>query len=222
VATMALAIGVAAWPGVRWVRAADHGTARPACDVPDRPERPPVRLHLVDHVGIGDEARAILKVDALRPWRAVGVAVEWGDALPAVAPRPGHENDVYVILVPDDAALATRPQPMASIRFVGGRPTTHVMVHAGYVARRLADLRLDDRRLADLPPLMRHRALGRVLGRAVAHEVGHFLLGSATHTRTGLMRASHRIEHLLGGADGRFAVVLPAMPTCLVAQAAPR
>jgi hypothetical protein len=210
--------GAIAW-GAAGSAAADPGPARAACDVPGRPARPPVRLHLIDRAGVSADARAVLMSESLRPWRAVGVAVEWGDALPAVAPRPGHDDDVYVILVPDDGAPATRKQPMAAIRFVAGRPTTHVAVHAGYVQRRLAELRVDDRRLADLPRRQRDHALGRVLGRAVAHEVGHYLLGSAAHTRTGLMRASHRIEHLAGGGDARFAVTLPAMPACLVAQA---
>jgi hypothetical protein len=30
----------------------------------------------------------------------------------------------------------------------------------------------------------------RALGRVLAHEIGHFLLGSPTHTRGGLMRAA--------------------------------
>ena len=33
------------------------------------------------------------------------------------------------------------------------------------------------------------RVLARVLGRALAHEVGHFLLRSKTHSKSGLMRA---------------------------------
>ena len=221
VARVVLAIGVIASPGVG-AAAADRGPARAACDVPDRPPRPPVRLYLIDRAGIGADARATLMAEGLRPWRAAGVAVEWGDALPTVAPRPGHEDDVYVILAPDDDVPTTQTQSMASIRFVDGRPTNHVTVHAGYVARRLGNLRIDDRPMADLPRTIRDRALGRVLGRAVAHEVGHFLLSSAAHTRTGLMRASHRIEHLLGSADDRFTVTLPAMPGCLVAQSAPR
>lgn len=215
---VAMAAGAVAWVGTG-TAAADAAPARAACDVPGRPARPPVRLHLVDRAGVSADARAVLMAESLRPWRAAGVAVEWGDALPAVAPRPGHEDDVYVILLPDDGAPATRKQPLAAIRFVAGRPTTHVAVHAGYVQRRLAEMRIDDRRLADLPRRQRDYAFGRVLGRAVAHEVGHFLLGSPVHTRTGLMRASHRIEHLVSGGDARFAVTLPAMPGCLVAQA---
>ena len=34
-----------------------------------------------------------------------------------------------------------------------------------------------------------YRRLGVVLGRAVAHEIGHFLLNTAAHSRRGLMRA---------------------------------
>jgi hypothetical protein len=44
-------------------------------------------------------------------------------------------------------------------------------------------------RLLDLPALHEHR-LGVVLGRAVAHEIGHFLLRTNTHATHGLMRAS--------------------------------
>ncbi len=40
----------------------------------------------------------------------------------------------------------------------------------------------------DLPALRDHR-LGVVLGRAVAHEIGHYLLQSSTHAPHGLMRA---------------------------------
>ncbi len=43
--------------------------------------------------------------------------------------------------------------------------------------------------LMDLP-LLRQHTLGVVLGRAVAHEIGHYLLKSNAHSPYGLMRAS--------------------------------
>src|SRR5262245_19336758 len=43
--------------------------------------------------------------------------------------------------------------------------------------------------LIDLPLLRQHQ-LGVVLGRAVAHEIGHYLLQTNTHSPYGLMRAS--------------------------------
>lgn len=42
------------------------------------------------------------------------------------------------------------------------------------------------------PTALRHHRLGVILGRVVAHEIGHFLLNTRGHARRGLMRA--RIE----------------------------
>jgi hypothetical protein len=39
-------------------------------------------------------------------------------------------------------------------------------------------------------PQQRDHALGLVLGRALAHEIGHHLLGTSLHARRGLMRAT--------------------------------
>lgn len=40
----------------------------------------------------------------------------------------------------------------------------------------------------DLPPSFRSRIVARAVGRVVAHEIGHYLLQSAVHSRKGLMR----------------------------------
>jgi hypothetical protein len=46
-----------------------------------------------------------------------------------------------------------------------------------------------ERQLLDLTSMHQYK-LGIVLGRAVAHEIGHYLLQSSTHSQYGLMRAS--------------------------------
>ena len=46
--------------------------------------------------------------------------------------------------------------------------------------------------------------LGRLLGRAVAHEIGHLLLGTRDHANTGLMRALWSREAIRGSADGKW------------------
>lgn len=57
-------------------------------------------------------------------------------------------------------------------------------------ARRIVD---DTRPLLLIDPPQTHdRRIGVVLGRAVAHEVGHFLLQTNTHASDGLMRARIR------------------------------
>ncbi len=54
-------------------------------------------------------------------------------------------------------------------------------------ARRIVD---ESRRFQPFDlPAMHDRRLGIVLGRAVAHEIGHYLLRTNTHSTNGLMRA---------------------------------
>ena len=209
----AVAVMTMAVAGQRMTLARDASGAEPgrmACG--DAP-RPPVRLHLVDRAGLSRDAREELMRETVAPWRVAGASVKWAAAMPVRPAALGEPKDLYVFIEADAAAtIDERHLPMASILFLGGQPTTHITVHAGHVARRLAALRLDDVRLADRPRLLRNRILGRVLGRAVAHELGHFLFGSREHTATGLMRASHRIEHLMARRTRRSRRREPATP----------
>jgi len=196
---------------------AEADTGRMACG--DAP-RPPVRLHLVDRAGLSIDTRDELQRETLVPWRAIGASIEWASTVPVRPAGLGEPKDLYVFIEADATETTDqRHLPMASILFVKDQPTTHITVHAGHVRRRLADLRLGDLRLADHPRMIRDRILGRVLGRAIAHEVGHFLYGSRAHTANGLMRASHRIEHLLTPGHPMFQIAAPATPECLVARA---
>ncbi len=51
---------------------------------------------------------------------------------------------------------------------------------------------LGDRRLDQWPTSTWTELVPRVLGRALAHEIGHYVLQSRDHARTGLMAASFR------------------------------
>jgi hypothetical protein len=53
--------------------------------------------------------------------------------------------------------------------------------------------------------VVQHR-VGVVLGRAVAHEIGHYLLGSSAHARHGLMRASFQPREFADLRSGTFEV----------------
>jgi len=197
----------------------ENGNGRMACG---NAPMPPVRLHLIDHAGLAVEARVELMRETLAPWRAVDASVVWVSELPVRPAGLGEPKDLYVVLEADvDETTGGRPQPMASILFVRGQPTTRITVHAGHVARRLAEVRVDDLPFLERPQLIRDRVLGRVLGRAVAHEVGHFLYGTREHAPSGLMRASHRIEHLMEPGHPMFRMARPATPGCLMARSEP-
>ena len=53
------------------------------------------------------------------------------------------------------------------------------------------------RLLKNAPDRLRSDALGRIIGRALAHEIGHYLLGSPKHSERGLMRAVIDPEYLV-------------------------
>ena len=61
------------------------------------------------------------------------------------------------------------------------------------------------------PPTRMPRAeletmLGRAMGRALAHELGHFLLATKTHSANGLMRARRTSAEFFSAERARFAV----------------
>ena len=54
-------------------------------------------------------------------------------------------------------------------------------------------------------PMAAHDAMvGRALGRALSHELGHYLLSSRAHTRHGLMRATWPSDELFAAWRGGF------------------
>jgi hypothetical protein len=54
------------------------------------------------------------------------------------------------------------------------------------------------------PQALSDRRLGVVLGRAVAHEIGHFLLATRGHARPGLMRAHVEVIDFADLRSGGF------------------
>jgi hypothetical protein len=111
------------------------------------------------------------------------------------------------------------------VRNEGARPLAIASLTA---ARRIVDESVRTRRLEG--PRDYDRRLGVVLGRAVAHEIGHYLLGPS-HARNGLMRANIDAQefadvrsrsfllHPLAQAQlARLPSVLPSQPA-LIADA---
>ena len=58
---------------------------------------------------------------------------------------------------------------------------------------------------AELTALDEQR-LGVVLGRALAHEIGHYLLDTATHARNGLMRPQFDAVEFTDLREGTFSL----------------
>jgi hypothetical protein len=112
----------------------------------------------------------------------------------------GSHRQVTVIVTRDTPdglqSIAPGVRVMASILFIDRKPTTLIAAYPAEVERLLDTVRMDARPIGERPAALRERLMGRVLGRAVAHELGHYLFNSADHTPAGLMRARHRLDEL--------------------------
>ena len=85
-------------------------------------------------------------------------------------------------------------RPVGSIQFVNGRPQDTITLSLAAATDLLQQNASTASLLARVPQPARDRWIGRMLGRALAHEVGHYLLRSPHHSASGLMRANHSVE----------------------------
>jgi hypothetical protein len=130
-------------------------------------------------------SQRVLLSEAERIWRREGVQLQWP------ASRAQEASTALRVLV------ITRREAVNS----GGErwPVAELVPQTGQRALAIASIAGAERVLLEAtgyrPALLeRHELadyrLGLVLGRAVAHEIGHYLLATPTHADRGLMRAA--------------------------------
>jgi hypothetical protein len=71
--------------------------------------------------------------------------------------------------------------------------------------------------LSSMPRLQRETYLARAMGRALAHELGHYLLASKAHTARGLMQTQRSASELFSPVRVRFEIA-PAQMQALVSK----
>jgi len=136
--------------------------------------------------------------EATRIWAAYGVDVRFSG--PPPQPRRTVWLDVHVAA---GDAPSKYTATLGSIAFAAGHPGSRILLYPSAACDLLTMLTSGTNR--QWPRLRRETTLGRVLGRALAHEVGHYLLRSEVHSREGLMRANQPIGDLAAsGADALF------------------
>jgi hypothetical protein len=71
--------------------------------------------------------------------------------------------------------------------------------------------------IAEMPIAQRETLLARAMGRALAHELGHYLLASKVHTERGLMKAMLNAAELFA-SDARGLRIEPAQVQAIAAR----
>jgi hypothetical protein len=98
------------------------------------------------------------------------------------------------------------------IRVSADRPSRLIELALPTVAASVLQQTLLGRRIHELPAVARERAVGRGLGRVLAHEIGHYLLALRGHTPAGLMRESFSPDVLTASRGGELTVAPILLP----------
>lgn len=168
-----------------------------------RPSPPLVMLRLSTTMQLPEESRATMRGEIEGIWRREGLDVQWLAMSPG-APLPPAAIRVVVVDRARDPVPTDHEWPVAQLLFDDlNRP---VAVSSLAAAERVLEAGTD--RVE--PSRLRQRRLGLVLGRAMAHEIGHYLLNTASHARRGLMRARIDARDLADLRAGGFFLDAPA------------
>jgi hypothetical protein len=83
------------------------------------------------------------------------------------------------------------------IEFVDGRPSRTITASITAARRLVAEASWGGVPMTTLPESIRTTFLVKALAGAIAHEVGHYLLRSKVHSRTGLMRERFAVREIM-------------------------
>jgi hypothetical protein len=143
-----------------------------------------VVVRVYDTTGLPHAGRARAMATAGAALVTASVDVVWMDCS-EMSPKcqmPPAPRELVVRLVRGRPATGTQPVPLGSALVdTGDRTGVLATVYVDRVRRLSSALGTDETVL---------------LGRAIAHEIGHLLIGSNTHARVGLMRGHWTTEEL--------------------------
>lgn len=154
-----------------------------------------LRVHLVDEAGLVKDTLDVARKETSAIWAAAGLSLTWTGAPDLPGPPDGRSIIVVIRrdLSPDPSVTAvsatSKPRrPLGWLVFDDKNQSGH-LIEVSYAAtesliRRAAHL---DIPMRAMPTFAQHIMLGRGLGRVMAHEIGHWLMGRG-HVGVGLMK----------------------------------
>jgi hypothetical protein len=154
---------------------------------------PPMTVRVVVARGIAPSIVTALLAETDAIWRATGITFVWArDDRDAIRPVRGPERayGLRVVINHVERRIATGYLPLGWITF--DDPTTperEICLSYANAVTLLEASRGVVGAVTTMPRLQRETLLARAMGRALAHELGHYLSGSKVHSQVGLMRA---------------------------------
>jgi hypothetical protein len=145
---------------------------------------------------------------AMSPSDLKGMAEEirriWAPVLDMVVVLPGDlaraaAVDSIPLVITARTLETAESSGLGWIAFVDNQPQPQVTVSLTIAGQMLQNGAWRGMPLSARPPVVSHLFLQRALARAAAHEIGHYLLRSRTHTKRGLMRAVFTVDEIMDG-----------------------
>jgi hypothetical protein len=159
---------------------------------------PVLKLRLTVSSDLSALSRRVLISEADAIWRDAHVDLRWldGGAVPESGPS------LRVLVAKRSVAAANTGDRWAVGELVRFHHSGVMAVASIASAERIVDESQAYQR-SDVPTMREYR-VGVVLGRAVAHEIGHYLLQSNAHSSYGLMRATIDAREFADLRSGAF------------------
>lgn len=143
---------------------------------------PPIRIAVVASRGVTDSLVNHICGEAATIWEPAGIALE--------CHRIGSGGEAGTwpvdVTIDDHPSNLVPAGALGWITFTANSPDRSIHLSRAHAE----DLLCDSPGLNDVTIASHETLIGRALGRALAHELGHYLLRTKAHTSRGLMRAA--------------------------------
>jgi hypothetical protein len=170
----------------------------PAATIVERAAPRALALAVVAPPSITDRLLARTVAEAQAIWSTLGGRLEWHRERTA---EHRHGEDLIVLFESRLPAKAGSDAALGWIVFAGSSPLPSIHLSRGGAEALMKTTTAPHATRAD-----RETLLSRALGRALAHELGHYLMKSKGHTPRGLMRSAWRSQECFAADRRGFAI----------------
>ena len=142
-------------------------------------------------------SRALDETDSI--WRAAGVEFVWKRG-----PAPYTPGALTVVIGHDVRPVREGALALGWINFDEMMPGQRLYISYANVQQLMRESVAVIGPLDHMPIFEREVLMARAIGRALAHELGHYFLASKEHTKKGLMKAHRSAVEFFGPDDRSF------------------
>jgi hypothetical protein len=158
---------------------------------------PPMIVTVTTAADLSPSLLKALLTEADAIWRPSGITLLWQAAARIATPAEQRElgpfvpNSLHVVIGENHGSGKNGRVPLGWIVFDDVTvPEQEIYVSYANARQMMEEARSVVGIIDQMPIMQRETLLARAMGRALAHELGHYLLASKVHTERGLMKAN--------------------------------